>query len=57
MRIDLTEEQKRVLAEPLPDKNSRWGNAEWLNYKSKRRLPDPLTPAELKKLADESVTK
>lgn len=35
---------------------SRWRNPEWLKER-KRRLPQPLSPSELKKLADESTTK
>lgn len=57
MSIDLTEEQKRILAEPLPNADSRWGNSGWLDYNRSRHLPEPLTPEQLKKLADESTTR
>ena len=51
----MTQEQLDVLNTP-PEQ--RWNNPEWLRDRSnRRRLPQPLTPAELKKLADESVTK
>jgi hypothetical protein len=36
--------------------DARWRNPEWLKER-KRRLPQPLSPSELKKLADESKTK
>ena len=52
----VTDSQKKIIETPLPPPKDRW-HSTWSRQMTGRKLPAPLTPAELKKLADESTTK